>query len=335
MLGLLNPGRTNLRYRSLYSRCCQFQHLEFGVPSLVFHSFESVFLYAIASDAGVADTARLPNQLCCRLRAGRNLEFAADRELGRFCSSFSLLAAESKSADALRDAPSLVAKARHRLFQSRFRRARTYFSNLDTKFSSTFDGFIAEHLALEDSSRSASLPAYCRPTADAFEYVFGLMARILPTIELKHLLARVGSNLGAATLAFDCAKDWQRDQRDGQFNVVHDAAEAQRAMDYCLDRLAEMGSVCASTFGPAALSATILKHARDRIKGRTCRAAVGQIRCAHGTSRSQKSVVVNATCCFPCGDGAVAFDSDECGKLACSCCCLAVCAMAACNARCC
>jgi hypothetical protein len=294
-----------------------------------------VFLYAIACDAGAVDTASVPNQVCCRLRAGRTLEFAPDREVGRLCASFSLLAAESKSADALRDAPSLVAKARHRLFQSRFRRARTYFSNLDTEFSSTFDGFIAEHLALEDSSRSASLPAYCRPTANAFEYVFGLMARILPTIDLGPLLARVGSNLGAAILAFDCAKDWQRDHRDGQFNVVHDAAEAQRAMDYCLDRLAEMGNVCDSTFGLTALSATILKHVRDRIKGRTCGMAAGQIRCTHGISRSQKSVVLKATCCFPCGDGAVAFDSDECGKLACSCCCLAVCAMAACQGRCC
>jgi hypothetical protein len=276
-----------------------------------------------------------PIKFDCRLRAGRTLEFAPDREVGRFCASFSLLAAETKSADALLDAPSLVAKARHRLFQSGFRRARTCFSNLDTKFSSTFDGLIAEHLALEDSSRSASLPAYCRPTADAFEYVFGLMARILPTIDLKALLARVGSNLGAAILAFDCARDWQRDQRDGQFNVVHDAAEAHRAMDYCLDRLAETRNVCASTFGPTALSATILKHVRDRVKGRRCRAAADQIRCGHDISRSQKSVVLNATCCFPCGDGAVAFDSDECGKLACSCCCLAVCAMAACQSRCC
>ena len=162
MLGLLNPGRTDLRYRSLYSRCCQFQHLEYGVPSLLFHSFESVFLYAVAADAGAVDVARVPRQLCCRLRAGRSLEFAADRELGRFCSSFSLLAAETKSADALRDAPSLLAKARHRLFRSRFGRARSYFSSLDANFCSIFDRFITEHLNLEDSSRSPSLTVYSR-----------------------------------------------------------------------------------------------------------------------------------------------------------------------------
>jgi len=187
MLGLLNPGRTDLKYRSLYSRCCQFQHLEYGVPSLLFHSFESVFLYAIAGDAGAVDTAKVPNQVCCRLRAGRRLEFAPDREVGRFCASFSLLAAETKSADALRDAPSLVAKTRDQLFQSRFRRARTYFSNLDTKFCSTFDGLIAEHLALENSSSMPSLATYCRPTAAAFEYTFGLMAKILSGSDLKPL----------------------------------------------------------------------------------------------------------------------------------------------------
>jgi hypothetical protein len=100
MLGLLNPGCVDLRYRSLYSRCCEFLRLEYGVSSLVFHSFESVFLFAVACDAGIVDLASVPNQFCCRLRAGRSLEFASDRELGRFCASFSLLAAETKSADA-------------------------------------------------------------------------------------------------------------------------------------------------------------------------------------------------------------------------------------------
>jgi hypothetical protein len=335
MLGLLNPGRTDLKYRSLYSRCCQFQHLEYGVPSLLFHSFESVFLYAIAGDAGAVDTAKVPNQVCCRLRAGRRLEFAPDREVGRFCASFSLLAAETKSADALRDAPSLVAKTRDQLFQSRFRRARTYFSNLDTKFCSTFDGLIAEHLVLENSSSMPSLATYCRPTAAAFEYTFGLMAKILSGSDLKPLLERVGSSIGAAILAFDCARDWRRDQRDGQFNVVHDPAQAQRAIDCCFDRLAEAGHVCASTFGPTALSATVLKRVRDCIRARSSQTAVLQNLGAHGNSRSQKSVVLNATCCFPCGDGAVAVDSDECGKLFCGCCCLGVCAVSACEGRCC
>jgi hypothetical protein len=335
MLGLLNPGGIDLRYRSLYSRCCEFQHLEYGVSSLVFHSFESVFLYALACDAGAVDLARVPNQLCCRLRAGRRLELAPDRELGRLCAAFSVIAAENKTADALRDAPSVAVKVRNRLFRSRFLRARSYFSSLDARFDATFDGFVTEHLALEDCSEAPSLEAFCRPTAAAFGYLFGLMTTVLRTIPLERMLTRVGGNIGAAILACDCAQDWQRDQRDGTFNVVRDRSEAQDAIDYCLERLADARDVCASTFGPTALSASILTRVGARLQSRSKRRAMDCELGAIKAAPARKSVVLNATCCVPCGDGAVAVDSDECGKFACSCCCLAVCAISACNGRCC
>ena len=111
--------------------------------------------------------------------------------------------------------------------------------------------------------------------------------------------------------------------------------QAQRAIDCCFEHLAEAEHVCALTFGPTALSATVLNRVRDRIRARTSQRAVVQNLRAHGNSRSQKSVVLNATCCLPCGDGAVAVDSDECGKLFCGCCCFAVCAVSACGGRCC
>jgi hypothetical protein len=333
MLGLLNPGRGDVTYRSLYSRCCQFQHLEYGVPSLLFQSFEAVFLYAVACDAGAVDLAKVPKQVCCRLRAGRTLEFALDRELARFCASFSLLAAETKSADALRDAPGVFASLRHRAFRSRFRAARNYFASLDADFLSTFGGLINDHLAIENARFSPSLSAFCRPTASAFAYAFRLMAKVVDREDLEHLLENVGRNIGSAVLAFDCAQDWQQDRRTGHFNVVQDAVGAQNAFAHCVDRLADARGLCQSTFGAKALSAGILERVSARIRSRWSRGMSIQ-KVFKGTPATT-SVVLNATCCFPCGDGAVAVDSDECGKLFCGCCCLAVCAVSACEGRCC
>ncbi len=333
MLGLLNPGRGNLAYRSLYSRCCQFQHLDYGVSSLVFHSFEAVFLYAIACDSEVIDLASVPKQVCCRLRAGRTLEFASDRQLARFCASFSLLAAETKSADALRDAPSVFASLRHRAFRSRFRSARNYFRSVDADFGPKFDGFLNRHLALEDPRRAPSLSAFCCPTASAFAYAFALMTKVVKQPCLERVLEEVGWNIGSAVLAFDCAQDWQQDRSNGQFNVVRDRIGAQSAFAYCIDHLADARDVCESAFGASALSAGILERVSARIKRRWCKGNSAQ-KSTQGTPAT-KSVVLNATCCFPCGDGAVAVDSDECGKLACGGCCLAVCVLGACHGRCC
>jgi hypothetical protein len=333
MLGLLNPGRTDLTYRSLYSRCCQFQHLEYGVLSLPLHTFESVFLYAVACDAGAVDSSSVPRQVCCRLRASRSLERAPDREVARFCASFSLLAAENKSADALRDWPGLLASTRHRLFSSRFERAREYFQSLDSAFPSVFDGFIREHLEFEREGLAAPLKNYCGPTASAFAYTFGLLARLARRC-FKGALSEVGWNIGSAILAFDSAQDWEQDQSDGQFNVVYDSLGAQKALEYCLDRLADAQNVCEASFGRAALSAGILERVGARIAQRSSLRRITGDQCDR-RGKGAKSVVLNAVCCCPCGDGAVAVDSDEFGKLFCGCCCLAVCAMSAFNGKCC
>ena len=52
MLGLLNPGCVDLRYRSLYSRCCEFLPWSTAFPLSFFTASRSVFLSAIACDAG-------------------------------------------------------------------------------------------------------------------------------------------------------------------------------------------------------------------------------------------------------------------------------------------
>ena len=103
MFGFLNPGRHDLAYRRVYARCCQHHHLNYGLLSLPFLSYESIFLYLCARDAASATPFPLPNQVCCRLRTCRTLRDAPDGEIGRFCSAFSLILAATKFQDDIRD----------------------------------------------------------------------------------------------------------------------------------------------------------------------------------------------------------------------------------------
>jgi hypothetical protein len=339
MFGLLNPGKTDLTYRSIYSRCCQHQHLEYGISTLRFHNFESAFLFALACDVGAVSLDGIPRQNCCRLQASRRLRESADREIGRFCSSFSMLAAGMRSADDLRDAPTLRAKIRARIFHSQFAKARDYFSSLEADFGLTLGRIIDTHLLFERSGHSMPLDEYCQPTSAAFSYVFKLMSRLTGLAFLERHLARIGSNIGSAVLANDCAADWKHDRRHGNFNVVRDENGAQVSLDYCSAKLAAAQAICETEFGRDAISASVLSRVCSRIGSQSgANGSVersGRMRQLRRRTKREKSVVLNATCCVPYGDGAITVDSDECGSAACGCCCCAGCAIACINGNCC
>jgi hypothetical protein len=76
-------------------------------------------------------------------------------------------------------------------------------------------------------------------------------------------------------------------------------------------------------FGGSGRSTRIVAAVEGRLmKNDQCSA----IKCGNIASTSEPevsargSVILNATCCVPCGDGAVAFDSDEAGKCCCNVC---------------
>ena len=52
MFGFLNPRPHSDDYRRAYARLCVHQRRRFGVRSSPFHSYEAVFLYQLALDAG-------------------------------------------------------------------------------------------------------------------------------------------------------------------------------------------------------------------------------------------------------------------------------------------
>jgi hypothetical protein len=110
MFGFLNPRTQHLSYRSLYSRGCQHLKLSYGVRSLVFHSFESVFLYGYAADVGAFDRKKVPASKCCKLQASKTLLDQEDRVYGEFTSSLSMLLTSIKLEDDIIDNNSMLAR---------------------------------------------------------------------------------------------------------------------------------------------------------------------------------------------------------------------------------
>ena len=104
MFGFLNPRPHSGEYRRAYARLCQHQRRAYGLLSLPFHSYEAVFLYQCALDAGALPGHVLPAVRCCRLVAPTTLSHDPDAAVGRFCASVALLLGSVKLEDDIRDA---------------------------------------------------------------------------------------------------------------------------------------------------------------------------------------------------------------------------------------
>ena len=275
MFGLMNPGRQDTTFRRAYARCCQHQRRTYGPTSLGFLSYESVLLYLFALDAGKLSADDLPQVTCCRLRSLPTRTPAAERQVARFCASLGLLLASIKVSDDVRDGHSLPARLARWLLRRRFRAAFDHFGRLDTGFTERVEQFIEDHLALEKAGTAVELTDYARPTADAFGYVFGLMAR-LPGLESRQeLLDRLGQHVGAAIIAFDSAVDWPRDRRRGDFNPLPDGEQsAKAALTYCRERLTDAARECRAAFGGGSHTAHALfgvcAHCRPLSGERLC-----------------------------------------------------------------
>ncbi len=266
MFGLMNPGRQDIVFRRAYARCCQYQRRTYGLTSLGFLSYESVLLYLFALDAGKLTNADLPAYTCCRLRSLPPRTPPAQREVALFSASLGLLLAHVKVTDDIRDRGSLGARLFRWALRRRFRTAFDYFERLDGQFARRVEQFIIGHLALEKAGPELPLEDYVRPTAEAFGYVFGLMAR-LPGLESRHeLLTRLGEHVGAAIIAFDCAADWHKDRRRGEFNPLLDGDESvQAALVSCRERLARAALECRLAFGAGSHTARALAGVCARI----------------------------------------------------------------------
>jgi Family of unknown function (DUF5685) len=333
MFGFVRPDRRSSYYRNTYCRCCSNQRYHYGLVSLPFLTYESAFLYMLAMDAMGEGMSMLNRQRCCVLPFRRAPVDSWDAEVGRFAASISMLLALIKLDDNIRDANSLIARILRWAIGDRCKKAIDYFATLDGDFLSTLTGFINDHHQLETRGEEVTISQYADPTAKAYGYVFGLLGSI-PNLEPhKDTFSAIGENIGAATIAFDCASDWQRDAKRRNFNPIWNDTQAVAALAYSQMQLRDATIKCSEAFGSTCHTAEVLVGVHNRIYS-TCKKRWGKIATFIESAcllpqQQKQDVILYVTCCVPCGNGAIGCDSEDCSKtlgyIGCACCCCYMC----------
>ncbi len=266
MFGFLKPSRHSLsyrRYRQAYARVCRFQKLAYGTESLLFLSYEAVFLYLLAVDSRSIPAPGDDEVTCCRLRTRGCQHSDADAAVARFCAAFGLLLTQTKLVDDVRDRRSLAARWMLWRLKRRMVANDHYLRSLDPELSPAVEAAIERHLLLERQHTAIDIEQYAQPTADAFAAVFRGAASLLPELDAEWL-QRAGGHLGTAIIAFDCAVDWARDRRTGQFNPLADQAAVRNALSVTGRSISELGWMCNDDLS-GTLAADVLRGMVSRL----------------------------------------------------------------------
>jgi hypothetical protein len=257
MFGLMKPQVPHLSYRSAYARCCQFQRRAYGIVSLPILSYDAVFLYLCCMDAGLVPESLIKAQVCCRLRSDPRLLTAPDAKIGRFCGAISVLLADTKLQDDARDKGSIFARLGRLVLRNSARRAISFMSHLHPGFSALLSEWSATQVAIEADRARLTLGEFVGPTAHAVASVAVMMPESSTRPGLSDFLWSIGGNLGAATVAVDCALDWKDDLRTGNCNPVRDESGAGNAAMLGLDHLHRVVEACETCFGYSSRSAIV------------------------------------------------------------------------------
>lgn len=292
------------------------QHLEFGVSSLPFLSYEAVLLYLLSVEAGLNPGAPSSTPACCRLRTSSRLREDADASIARFSAAFGVLLGLIKLDDDVRDERRLISRLGHWLLSRRQSAVHEFFTAVDDQFSDRVAELIEEHLELERRWQhgSYSLNEYAEPTARSFGYIFSLAARSSgdSTADHRELFEQVGRSIGRAILAFDCAVDWHDDQRHGQFNPLPGESAIGAALDLACESLDQAAWLCETRCGESSLCARVLTSVFERTAAfvprhlrRTQRPGWKQRLSQWGLSREPGYVYARFDCCevVACCDG--------------------------------
>ena len=265
MFGFLRPRAQSLLYRSFYSRLCQHQRNFYGLSSLVCLNYEAVFLYAIAYDLQRLDDHSIRRQHCCRLRKDNSLREAEDSEIGLFLSSAGLLAASIKLEDDLADNNGLVSGLIKKLLHKKFERVRRYFNNLDPVFERRIGDIVQSQGSIEKSART-ELSEFCKPTVEAFGYIFQLFSRLSDIFEQERL-GRLAQHIGRAIILYDQAIDFHHDKKMGNYSIVSSASEIESFLKMAAGEVLAARDLCRTWLGEKSLSASILNDVGLRIAG--------------------------------------------------------------------
>jgi hypothetical protein len=257
MFGMMRPPTEDLQYRAAYARCCQFQRHFYGMISLPVLSYDAVFLYLCGIDAGLVPEAVLTPQRCCRLRGGAAMDRAPDAAVGRFCGAISVLLADTKLQDDVRDQGGVVSRLARFVLRRPVARALGLIAQLEPAFPTLLQQWTAAQVAVEKDRTSLTLAKLVEPTAEAVAAVARLMPGAAHRRGLQGFLGQVGRHLGTAIVAADCALDWRQDTKTGNCNPVTNEQEAAASARLALHHLHQVVQGSELFFGQGARSATV------------------------------------------------------------------------------
>ena len=267
MFGLMKPPVEDLAYRSAYSRCCQFQRKFYGIISVPLLSYDAVFLYLCAVDAGLVPESVIPTQKCCRLRTRPLLQNAPDADVGRFCGAISVLLADTKLQDDVRDKRSLLARFGRYVLRNPVTRAIRFVSRLDPSFQASMEEWTRAQVEIESRGSELTLTDFVQPTARGVASVARMMPGAAKLPGFQDFLWRLGQHLGVAFVAADCALDWRDDLKSGECNPVKNVTDAVESARLALSHLYQAQEASEQYLGPTSRTAQV---------GRLVCAGVGQ-----------------------------------------------------------
>jgi len=319
MFGMLSGSNCNHTWRRVYAGLCRHQHRTFGVRSVMFLSYEAMFLYLLGVDAG-----RLPKPPenapgCCKLRTKFPEGAWLDERAATFCAAFGLVLARVKLEDDVRDDYSWLARSLLLLYRKPFRAANRWFDEEVPGLSAELSDFLQAHMELEQVAEQVSkMGEYVRPTASAFGAVYAAFAECIGADEAA--FRGFGADVGAMIISADCAIDWQRDRAKGQFNPLPDRAAVKGSFLYSLQRLSQGLWRCEEALpGTAALA--VLHHVFSKIRRQQNAFFLAASPVLAGSARDSKagfcdcdcgiSACLDPSCCGDCGCSVC--DACDCG----------------------
>ncbi len=260
MFGFLKPP-SHREYRQAYARCCSLQRSRFGLRSLVFVSYEAVFLYCAGIDLKLVPAPRESDPKCCRTRGVRLHDWSAkESTAAEFAGNFAMLLAKTKLDDDVQDSGSLLAWSARLAMRRQTKKMKASFRAYDPDFEIDLGKCLTEHAALESTAERHSVEQYTQPTARAFGLVFALFAKQMGSPDEQDLLRTIGERVGAALIASDCAHDWKMDQRRGHYNPIAEESVIPHYYSYAIRQLVEAGWRLSDRCKDESIAASVLLH---------------------------------------------------------------------------
>ena len=248
MFGFFAPPRRRPRYRQVYAACCSHQRQLYGTAASVFHSYEAIFLYLLALEAGACEAPAPQTPTCCRLRNDWANHWNLDRELADFCAAFAMLLARTKLEDDKRDSRGFAASLANRILRKAFAKTKDYFEARCSDLLQNVSQCIEQHVALESdrfvSRNPDELLRYAEPTANAFGHVFeafGMLCKVRQSQIDVAKFRQIGCGVGATILVSDCMFDFEKDRKRGEFTPLCSRSDQAMAKSLAISLAADLG----------------------------------------------------------------------------------------------